>query len=88
MSRYARKAGRKKHPNRHCCKMVAVPTPPVPADKTLVYAASRIDGETKVIISPEILKETEGMPWHARCARISALTGIPFVEVNEYVKQS
>lgn len=110
MSRYARKAGRRKHPNRHCCKMVAVPMPaPPPAgspqlsrsllDKSkvgipqaaekkdcggeLVYAASRIKGKTSIAISPEILKKTEGMPWHARIARIHALTSIPFADINK-----
>lgn len=51
--------------------------------RKLVYAASRIDGKVTVSISPEILKKTEGMHWHQRCAKIAAITGRPFTEINE-----
>jgi hypothetical protein len=97
MSRYARLAGRKRYPgHRHSCAAHADAGSP-PSEKTiggggapatLVAAGVRINGEVKSAISPEILKQTEGMPWHRRCARIHALTGVPFSEVKDYVKAS
>jgi hypothetical protein len=60
------------------------PSPPQgKRSRRLVAAGSRINGEVKLAISPEILKKTEGLPWHARIARISAITGKPFVVVRE-----
>jgi hypothetical protein len=51
--------------------------------RRFVVAGSRINGEVKLAISPEILKKAEGLPWHARVARIAAITGRPFVEVRK-----
>lgn len=85
MSRYARAVGRKKYPGRRRRRGSGISTfglSEVP-EKELVCVGSRINGVVKSAISPEILKKTEGLPWHARVARIAAITGMPFVEVNK-----
>ncbi|MBN1253952.1 MAG: hypothetical protein JXA50_01590 [Deltaproteobacteria bacterium] len=50
------------------------------AELAVLY--TRIKGKHKISISDSLFKETEGMPWHARRARISAITGRPFSEVS------
>ena len=122
MSRYARLAGRRKHPGRKkgrvvprvvvkhyeagetiketeivCAgaringmrKFIVPPEPEAPggADQRLVAVGSKINGVVKSAISPEILKQTEGMPWHRRCARIAAITGKPFTEVTRLLDE-
>ncbi len=66
-------------------KFIVPPEPEAPGgdDQRLVAVGTKIDGVVKSAISPEILAKTEGMPWHRRCARIAAITGRPFTEINE-----
>jgi hypothetical protein len=87
MANYARKIGRRRHPARKKWRTVAKGDLKkelfaLPDARQLVAAGVRINGEVKSAISPEILKQTEGMPWHARRARIHAITNIPFAEIS------